>query len=104
MEALAHRDQDLTTGAFRHPPFRKTAYRFGHPADECPVCGSGQMCWVTTESRESHYLCEACGRCWTFETAGVVRVSPVNCPGCGHRETCFERLRMEIPPWSWLPT
>ena len=102
MEALAHGDPDVTTRLLGHPPFRQTAYLPGHPADECPACGSGQMCWVTNQSLESNYLCEACDRCWTFDSIGVARVNPVGCPGCDHREACFEQLREEIPTWWWL--
>jgi ribosomal protein S27E len=104
METLPQGDPAMTTGPLGHPPFRQTGYLLGQPADDCPACGSPQMCWVTSQNLDSNYLCEACGRCWTFETAGVVRVSPVRCPGCGHREACFEQLRKEIPPWWWLPT
>src|SRR5712692_2485938 len=101
MRALAQSDPSMTTDRLGHPPFRQTAYLVGQPTDECPACGSGRMCWVTSGTLESNYLCEACGRCWTCGSVGVVRVSPLACPGCGHREACVEHLREEIPPWCW---
>jgi ribosomal protein S27E len=104
MEALDHQeDPDTSAGLIRHPPLHQTAYLQGHPADECPGCESGQICWVTNRNSESNYLCEACGRCWTADSVGVVRVDPLACPGCAHRDACFDKLRTEVPPWWWLP-
>jgi hypothetical protein len=104
MGASAHGVRDMATGLLGYQPFPQTAYLAGHPTDECPACGSGEMCWVTNRDDQSNYVCEACGRCWTVGSVGVVRVNPVVCPGCGHREACFEQLRQEIPPWGWLPS
>jgi ribosomal protein S27E len=108
MPTLADADLDIATDLLGPPPFRQPAYRLGHPTDECPTCGSGQMCWIMSEDLESKYLCETCGRCWTLDPAGAGagagRVNPLRCPGCSHREACFEQLRTEIPPWCWQPT
>jgi hypothetical protein len=77
-------------------------YPLGHPTDECPECGSPQMCWVTNQALESCYLCEACGRCWKLSAEGATRVTPLSCPGCQHADVCFEQIRAEIPPF-WAP-
>jgi hypothetical protein len=95
MEAL----EVLSSGS----PFPLTTYPSGHPAVECPHCGSGNMCWITNRMLESRYLCEACGRCWKVDARGASQVDPVRCAGCGHREQCFGRLRREFPPWWWVP-
>ena len=79
-----------------------TGYESGNPALECPYCGSPDMCWIDL-MLESRYLCEACGRCWRVDARGTTQMDPVLCPGCDHRERCFDRLRNEFPPWWWVP-
>jgi hypothetical protein len=104
METLVHGKPDTTTRPLRPLPSPQVAYPFGHPADECPACHSGQMCWIANENLEYNYLCEACGRCWSLSSAGVTRVSPLSCPDCDHREACLEELRKELAACCWLPT
>ena len=104
MATLVHERPDTATRPLRHLPFPRTAYPFSHPADECPACHSGAICWIANENREYNYLCEACGRCWSWGPAGASRVSPLSCPHCDHREACVDELRKEIAACWWLPT
>ena len=51
---------------------------------------------MTSAGVDATSLCGDCGRCWMCEFAGIFRVDPVRCPGCGHRETCLEHLYDEF--------
>ena len=86
-----------------HPPFERTYLDVNPAVDGCPACGSASICWVPGSEGQMNYLCEACGRCWTRTFNGTVRVSPVSCPGCAHRASCFENLRSEIATFAWHP-
>ena len=103
IEASTQKTSGLQGEPFASPPFGPTRYPFNHPAFECPACGSAEVCRVTSKSLDWNYLCEACGRCWSTTAGGAVRVMPLGCPGCSHRDTCFARLRAEIPACWWQP-
>ncbi|HEX6312196.1 MAG TPA: hypothetical protein VF152_11295 [Acidimicrobiia bacterium] len=64
----------------------------------CPVCGSAQVFPVS--GYEDRYWCDSCARCWSLAARGATRVDPVTCPGCPHRDACFDRLRQEVGPWG----
>jgi hypothetical protein len=87
--------------AGRYPPFRRVATPVGGGISACPACGSTRIHAVAYQGPK--YFCGACSRCWVLELGGVLRVNPVPCPGCGHRDDCFEALREDIPAWMWLP-
>ena len=104
MDTLVHEKPPTTLRPLRHAPFPRATYPFSHPADECPACHSRAMCWIANEKLEYNYLCEVCGRCWSLGSAGAIRVNPLSCPYCDHREACFEELRKELASCWWLPT
>jgi hypothetical protein len=74
----------------------------GGAIEQCPACRSARIEAVTREV-DAKYRCGDCGRCWTCVFAGVYRVNPVECPGCAHRDTCFELLREDFTGWWSLP-
>jgi hypothetical protein len=86
-----------------HPPFHHSYQDVNPPVDGCPACRSASICWVPGREGQTNYLCEACGRCWNRTSRGTVRVSPIDCPGCAHRATCFEHLRSEVAAFAWRP-
>jgi hypothetical protein len=106
MQTLVHKRPDTITWPPPHVAFTlpRTAYPFGHPADECPACHSEQMYWVANENLEYNYLCEECGRCWSLSSVGATRVNPGPCRDCDHRVVCLEELRKEIATCGLLPT
>ena len=103
MVRLGSPNLDLAMGVMGRPPFRRAGYALGHEIAACPSCGSGAMDVATGAAAGVRYRCEACGRCWMLGFEGVYRVDAVLCPGCAHREACFERLRQDIPTWWWPP-
>jgi len=102
METLVHEKPDMTTRPLRHLAFPKTTHRFSHPRDECPACHSGAMCWIANKNPDYNYLCEACGRCWSWGPAGAIRVNPVSCSDCDYKDVCLEQIRKEIAGSWWL--
>ncbi len=102
METMVREKLGGATRALRRELVPRTTYPFGHPADECPACHSTTMSWIANENDEYNYLCEACGRCWSLGTAGAVRVNPLSCRDCDHREACFDLLRKELAGSWWL--
>jgi len=103
MDTLVPEGSNPTSRPRPQVPLPRTTYPFSHPADECPACHSETMCWIANGNLDYNYLCDACGRCWASGPPGATRVSPVSCPGCHHREACFEQLRKEIAAFWWLP-
>jgi DNA-directed RNA polymerase subunit RPC12/RpoP len=103
MATLVYEQAKTTTRPAMRRPCPRPSVPFAHPADECPACKSGDTCWIANDQNQYNYLCEACGRCWTVGDEGVTRVNPISCPGCEHRDACFEELRKEIATCWWLP-
>lgn len=71
METLLNKKPVVRARPLRHVGFSRTAYPLGHPADECPACHSGAMCWIAA-NHGYNYLCEACGRSWTLGQGGAI--------------------------------
>ena len=104
MDTLIREKPAVRMWPLRHRAFLRTAYPGAHPGDDCPACHSNAVCWIANDTGAYNYLCEVCGRCWTLGPSGAVRVNPVSCPPCEHREVCLEGLRRDVRSSYWLPT
>jgi hypothetical protein len=102
MGTLVRERPAMRTRPVRHMPFPQVAYPAAHPGDECPACHAGAMCWIANEASTYNYLCEVCGRCWAIGPSGAVRVNPMTCPPCEHRDDCLEGLRRDVASSHWL--
>jgi uncharacterized Zn finger protein len=53
---------------------------FGRPLHQCPRCGNRHLeTVVEDESREVHFFCSACDRCWRVELGFAQPVAPGVC-------------------------
>jgi len=60
------------------------------PLEACPACGAGGL-EAVSDGETVNFWCRACGRCWHLTMGRAVRVDPLSCPGCPHREECLAR-------------
>lgn len=58
------------------------------PLEECPACGGADL-EAVSDGEMTNFWCPACAACWHVTMGRVVRVDPLACPGCPHREHCL---------------
>ncbi len=66
------------------------------PLEECPACG-GRELETVSDGEVTNFWCPACAACWHVTMGRVVRVDPLACPGCPHREECRRAVDPDEP-------
>ena len=64
----------------------------------CPRCVWPHLRQVGSVDQE-HFLCDACGHCWSIQHGHLRQVDPLMCHGCAARSraSCITLMQGEFP-------